>query len=888
MTRTSLVPIESGARLGPYQVSDPLGAGGMGEVYRATDTNLGRQVALKVLPSSVATDAERLARFEREAKTLAALNHPNIAAIYGLERAVGTTALVMELVEGPTLADRIADGPIVLEDALPIAVQITDALAAAHDQGIVHRDLKPANIKVRRDGTVKVLDFGLAKAISPPEGGQYAPVTPAAPGHGVQPDLTPTIISPAVTQAGVLLGTAAYMSPEQARGKAVDKRADIWAFGCVLFEMVTGRRAFGGDDVTETIAAVMRDQPELTLAPEQIQRVLARCLEKDPRKRLRDIGDVWALLDDRAFVPGRRAPVVPVWRRSLPWALAGAATIAAIAISIVHLREVRYVPRPVRFQLQIPNEAGSTPPVISPDGRHVAYRVGGQISVRDLDSFESRVLAPTDRPVGRLFWSADGRFVMYGAAGQLMRVPAAGGPPEALRELKQVLAGGLGLPDGGMVVAATANLLSGGIETVRIDANGEHPLREVSGVEWLRGGATLLPDGKRFLFSVSEPEVRRGVYVASIDGGTPERLLPEASTAAYVPSVDRDDEGYLLLLRQDSLVAVPVDAARLQPRGEPITVAKGVSSFTVSSSDSLVYRAVTNRRLTWYDRQGTQTATAWSPGPYNEVTLSADGTRVAVVRADGPTAWIHEFARESSGRVASELPVAIKPVWSPNGDRIVVLSTRTGQAEFYSVPAGGRGPNELLLRLPGVSYPTSWSRDGRWLMYTDVNPRTKEDLWFVTTAAGGDPKPEPFLVTDNKETDGTFSPDGQSVAYVSDENGMSNVWVRSFPGTGARKWKVSTAGGSQPRWRGDGRELFYVSPSGQLMSVDISPGIISAPGRPKVLFQTAIFGGGASLNNWYWDVTGDGQRFLINSVIAGNEPSALNVLLNWQAGFARR
>jgi eukaryotic-like serine/threonine-protein kinase len=866
--------LRSGTRLGVYEISAQIGEGGMGQVFRARDTKLNREVALKVLPEVFANDPERLARFTREAQTLASLNHPNIGHIHGLEESGGVRALVMELVEGEDLSQRIARSPIPLDEAVPIAKQITEAVGAAHEQGIVHRDLKQANIKVRDDGTVKVLDFGLAK------------LTEATASSDGSLTMSPTL-APHATMAGIILGTAAYMSPEQARGKVVDKRADIWAFGCVLFEMVTGRRAFGGDDVTETLAAIVRDQPDLSQAPAPLRRLLARCFEKDPRRRLRDINDVWALLDDHA--PGSEISIAdaPGWRRALPWIVAAAAAIAAVAVSIVHLTETRFVPHPVRFRLQVPSEAGSSTPAISPDGTRVAYRAGGQIWVRDLDSLESRALATTDRPVGRLFWSADSRFIMYGAAGKLLRIAATGGSPETLRDLPQVLAGGVGLPGGGMVVSSTTSLLTGGSDTLRIDKNGEHTLSGISGAEWLRSGASLLPDGKRLVYSVFQPEARRGVYVASIDGASPpERLLSEASDSAYVPSVNRGDEGYLLLLRQDSLVAVPVDAARLQPRGEPIELAKGVGSFAVSASDSLVYRAGTGRRLTWYDRQGTPTGTAWSPGPYNELALSPDGTRVAVVRADGPTTWVHEFARESSVRVASTLPVAIKPVWSPNGDRIALLSTRTGQADFFTVPAGGDGAEELVLRLPGVSYPTSWSRDGRWLMYTEVNPRTKEDLWVMTTTDGAR-KPEPFLVTDNKETDGTFSPDGQSVAYVSDASGTSNVYVRSFPSTGGRRWQVSTGGGYQPRWRSDGRELFYISQSGQMTSVGITPGIASAPARATILFQTGIFGGGASVNNWYWDVTADGQRFLINSIIAGADPSTLNVVLNWQSALPR-
>jgi Tol biopolymer transport system component/tRNA A-37 threonylcarbamoyl transferase component Bud32 len=849
----------------------------MGEVYRARDTKLNRDVAVKVLAEVVATDPDRLARFRREAQVLASLNHPNIAHVYGVEDTSSTHGLVMELVEGPTLADRIAQGPIPLDDALSIGRQITDALEAAHEQGIIHRDLKPANIKVRNDGTVKVLDFGLAKLVD---------LTATS---DVNVTASPTL-SRHATVAGVILGTAAYMSPEQARGKAVDKRADIWAFGCVLFEMVAGRRAFGGDDVTETFAAIVRDQPDLSQVPAQLRRLLVRCFEKDPRRRLRDIGDVWTLLDDQQVQPQsvRLKPDAtnnaPAWRRVVPWAVAAAAAIAALGVSLVHLTETRFVPRPVRFQLQVPDEAGAVTPALSPDGTRLAYRFGGQIWVRDLGSAESRAIAPTDRSIGRWFWSADSRFVVYAATGKLMRVPAAGGVPETVRDQPLIVGGGFGLADGGIVVSSASPLTDNG-ETHRIDQSG---VLALPGVRMdLRGSASLLPDGKRFVYSVFEPEDRRGVYVASIDNaGAPERILPDASDVAYVRSVNRGNEGYLLLQRQDALVAVPVDAARLQARGEPIVLAKGVGGFAASAGDSLVYRAAAGRRLTWYDRKGTSTGTAWSPGAFSELALSPDGTRVVVVRTDGrPSTWIHEFARESSARMAPTLAAAIKPLWSPKADRILVVSSRSGggQAEIFSVAADGGGKDELVFTAPG--YPTSWSRDGRWLMCTFVNPRTKEDLWV--TSADGAGKPEPFLVTDNRETDGAFSPDGRAVAYVSDESGTSNVYVRSFPASGGHKWQVSTAGGYQPRWRGDGKELFYMSPSGQLMSVDVTPGIAAAPSRQSPLFQTAIFDGGASVNNWYWDVTADGQHFLINTVIGGADPSTLNVVLNWQSGLAR-
>ena len=443
-------------------------------------------MAIKVLAEIVATDPERLARFHREAQVLASLNHPNIAHVYGVEDASSTYGLVMELVEGPTLADRIAQGPIPLDDALPIAKQIAEALEAAHEQGIVHRDLKPANIKVRDDGTVKVLDFGLAKLVD------------STASSDANLTMSPTL-SLHATRAGVILGTAAYMSPEQARGKVVDKRADIWAFGCVLFEMVTGRRAFGGDDVTETIASIVRDQPDLSQAPAELRRLLARCFEKDPRRRLRDISDAWALVDDHIAVRDQPAAGAPGWRRALPWVFAAAAAIAAASVLLVHLTETRFVPSPVRFQLQVPNEAGSSTPVLSPNGTRVAYRAGGQIWVRDLGSLESRAIAPTDRPVGRLFWSADSRFVVYAAAGKLMRAPAAGGSPETLRDQQLTIAGGFGLPDGGMIVSSVLTSAAGEHETVRIDTSGEHSVSGIGGQDWLRGGVSLLPDGKRFV-----------------------------------------------------------------------------------------------------------------------------------------------------------------------------------------------------------------------------------------------------------------------------------------------------------------------------------------------------------------------------------------------------
>jgi Tol biopolymer transport system component len=853
----------------------------MGEVYRATDTNLARQVAIKVLPEAVAADADRLARFDREAKTLAALNHPNIAAIYGLERSSGTIALVMELVEGPTLADIIASragpsGPagLPIDDALPIAKQICEALEAAHEQGIIHRDLKPANIKVRPDGTVKVLDFGLAKAMEP------------ATGHSPNASMSPTITSPAMlTGVGMILGTAAYMSPEQARGKTVDKRADIWAFGCVLYEMVTGVRPFTGDDVTETLASVVKDQPDLSRAPAQLQRLLQRCLEKDPRKRLRDVGDAWDLLVERGGPDGSTSvsPVAPAWRRALPWVLAVAAALLAATVSFSHFSEPGAAhPGVVRFQMQVPLEAGSATPVISPDGRRIVYQTGGQLFVRDLDAVEPRVLTTTDSPVGAPFWSPDSRFVVYATASKLMRMDAVGGPPQPVADLKETMLGGLWTRDDRILFWSQP----GGLRQVPA-RGGQVATFGPPNVGPLRAGNQILPDGERFVYSgVGLPE-RRGIYLARLDGGgEPVRLLPDESEVAFVPAATKPG-GYLLFLRDGALVAQPFDDSRAEVFGDPIVVARESSGFTASASGSVVYReGARNRRMTWFDRQGRATGTAWAPGPYLELSLSPDGSRVAVVREGDVSTWVHEFSREASSKVSSDGGSSVKPVWSPDGTRLVFTSNRGGDWNLYQAAANGAGADRLLLTSDVPKYPFSWSPDGRWLFFANVDQKTREDLWLLPMSGAAEPKPEPFLVTDYRETDAAFSPNGHMVAYVSNETGAFEVFVRSFPDGGGGKWKVSNGGGYQPRWRSDGRELLYISARGELMRVDVAAGGFAA-GAPVRMFPVPILGGGATVNNRYWDITPDGQRFLVTTEGEGSGASPLTVVVNWQEELKR-
>ena len=872
--------LTSGSRFGSFEIVSPLGVGGMGEVYRAIDTKLKRHVALKVLPAPLAGDPDRLMRFQREAEVLASLNHPHIAQIHGVEEQDTPTparALIMELVEGPTLADRIAEGPLPLEEALAIARQVAEALEAAHEQGIIHRDLKPANIKLRPDGTVKVLDFGLAKLTE-------AGASGASIGAGLT--MSPTITSPAMTQAGIILGTAAYMSPEQARGKAVDKRADIWAFGVVLYEMLAGERPFKGEDLTETLASVVKDQSDLSKTPLPVRKLLAKCLEKDPKRRLRDIGDAWDLLDQANSQQGAAAPRAPAWRRMLPWAIAaGFALVAAITATLYVRQPVATSDGAVRFQLSAALQAIASSPVVSPDGRHIAYQTGSQILVRDLDATAPRVIATSDASVGSPFWSGDSRFVLFDAGGRLTRVDVAGGPPQTVCDLPGILAGGFGTHDDRLFFTT----LPGGLRQVPI-RGGEPTLVGSLRQPSLRGGSQLLPGG-RFVYAGgdirAETAPDSGIYVGALDGsGEPVRVVSGGvRSAAYVPARD-GGSGYLVFTRGPTLLAQRFDGASNQLSGEPIVVADQVGFFSASESGALIYgEAGEGRRLVWVDRQGKQTGTVWAPGDFNELRLSPDGSKVAVVRARGTSTWVFDFAREAGVKSSSSPTSSVKPVWSPDGSRIVFSGNRAGRFDLYSAPANGAGRDEPVLKSNASKYPLSWSRDGLWLLYNSVDPSTKEDLWVLPMAGTEERPPEPFLVTSYRETDAAFSPDARFVAYVSDESGRSEVYVRSFPASTGGKWAVSNGGGYQPRWRADGKELLYFSGRGQLLSVDVGSGAGFEAGSPRILFSTSIFGGGSSINNWYWDIAPDGQRMLFNAGSSESGTSLVTVVLNWQAGL---
>jgi Tol biopolymer transport system component len=901
--------LAAGARLGPYEVLAPLGAGGMGEVYRARDTKLNRDVALKILSDAFASDPDRLARFTREAQTLASLNHPHIAAIYGIEESHGIRALVMELVEGEDLSKRIARGAMPTDEALAIAKQIADALEAAHEQGIIHRDLKPANIKVRPDGTVKVLDFGLAKALDP---------TAAS---SVNITNSPTL-SLQATQAGIILGTAAYMSPEQARGKPVDKRADIWAFGVVLYEMLTGQRLFEGETVSDTLIEVATKEPDWDRVPAKVRRLLRRCLEKDPKRRLRDIGDVDSLLDDAPPESIQAGSPPHAWWRQGGWMAAAAVFgIALAALAFIHFREKPPVTDVVRFQVPAPEKTSfAAGAALSPDGHRIAFGATGQdgrtvLWVHSLDSLESQPLAGTEGVIFNPFWSPDSRFIAFGVSGKLKKVEASGGPPQTVCDLAGAYREGAWSREGVIVFG----VLGQGLGLMRVSEAGgaASPLTtlDASRQEVLHVAPSFLPDGRHFVYYRSSTAVEKsGLYLGSLDA-TPEqqgarRLVATTSTAAYAPSSD-PALGHVLFVREGSLMAQAFDARRLELAGEAVPIAEdlpnsGPAFFSVSTTGALAYRTGVSiagnptTQLTWFDRGGKVLGTVGEPGQYDTVALSPNGTQVAVSRNDPQAAsrggarghtdiWLHEFSRARPTRFTFDPGLDNMAVWSPDGSRILFASTRDGVRNLYEKVSSGMGNDEPLLQSQEAKYPHDWSRDGRFLVYSVV-VGAKAELW-VLPRTGDDRKPQPYLQTASFASQARFSPDSRWIAYTqADLSGQNEVYVRPFPAAPGQ-WIVSKGGGAQPRWRRDGKELFYVSPDSKLMSVEVATasGTFQA-GIPNTLFAAPIRGGGANFEVTRYDVTANGQKFLINTLpaTATSAPSSpITVVLNWTAGLKK-
>jgi eukaryotic-like serine/threonine-protein kinase len=879
------VSFGSGVRIGPYEIAAKLGEGGMGEVYRARDTKLGRDVAIKILPRAFTSDPERLKRFEREARMLAALNHPNIGAIYGLEDADGMQALVLELVDGETLADRISRGALSQKDALAIARQIADALDAAHERGIVHRDLKPNNIALTRDGTVKVLDFGLAKASV----------------DGSSPDLTnsPTITVDG-TRDGTILGTPTYMSPEQARGQAVDRRTDIWAFGCVLYEMLTGHVAFPGKTIPDTLAGVLEREPNWALLPATtlpaIHRLLERCLEKDAKRRVRDIGDAAIELGDAITSPVRVAEL----RKPAPrWGLAFAYVLVGLALgwTIAHLRQPPAVEsRTLRLTVNPPagTEFGvDTGAPISPDGQMLAFVTESSGSrklwVRSLNSLSARELPGTDSATFP-FWSPDSRSLGFFAAGKLKRIEVAGGPPTVICDVG--LGRGGTWNEEGVILFNSVN--DGPL--LRVSATGGSPA-PVTTVDKAQGENShrwpqFLPGGRRFLYFVRTASLEdSGVYLGSLDRPQEKiRVLRSSTNAVYAP--DRSKPfGHLLWVQDETLMAQPFDVERGHTTSEPFTLAEGVGfggasrlgAVSASNDGTLLYggAAIRHFQLTWFDREGKPVGTVGQPDEYTGLRIAPDGARAAFTR--GGNIWQMEFARGIPMRVT--FGAGVDPVWSPDGERIAYWGG-VAPPNLFSHSTNGTGDEERLIESHDSLNTQDWSSDGRFLLYlvnsNDPSSKTRFDLWVLPMT--GNREPVPFLSTPFHEGRGQFSPDGKWVAYTSDESGANEVYVQSFPAGGA-KWRVSSKGGDWVRWRRDGREMFYIAADRRVMSVDVRALSGSLEfGTPQPLFMIPVaLATSGSLAPYTYDVMPNGQRFLAAAPVGDVASPTMTVIVNWQA-----
>jgi serine/threonine protein kinase len=873
------MPFSAGTKLGTYEIVGPLGAGGMGEVYRARDSKLKREVAIKVLPDAFARDAERVARFQREAEVLASLNHPHIAAIYDLAEFGESRFLVLELVEGETLAERIARGRIALDESLAIAKQIADALEAAHEKGIIHRDLKPANIKFTAGGDVKVLDFGLAKVREPQDAGANMSVSP-------------TLLS--ASTPGMIMGTAAYMSPEQAKGKETDRMSDVWAFGCVLFEMLAGRVAFEGGTISEIFAEILKAEPDWRLlpaeTPEGIRYLLRRCLQKERKRRLRDMADARIEIEDvqtGAYIDSHRTRSASRPRERLLWllALALVTVIATIAIA----RTFRPVPPApeVRLEITTPPTTDPTSIAISPDGQKIVFAATSegrsQLWLRSLDSVSARPLPGTDF-ASLPFWSPDSRSLGFFADSKLKRIDLDGGSVQTLANAGLGMGGAWNRDGTILFVPRTGPILR------LAESRGEPvALTRLEAQQRSHRHPQFLPDGRHFLYYVpGVPEVR-GVYVGQLDGSESRRLLVADTAAVYA------SPGQLLFVRQGTLFAQNFDPVRLAVTGNPFPVAEQIAvnrlqspALSASAAGPLIYRTGSSagqRQFVWLDRSGREIGKVGDPDvadPSNP-SMSPDSRRVALSRSiSGNTdIWLLETARGLLSRFTFDAEPEAYPIWSPDGSHITF--SRSG---LYEKPAAGTGNDDLLLATPTTSNPTDWSPDGRFLLYRSVDQNENLDIWALPME--GDRKPFPVVQTNFRETDGQFSPDGRWIAYQSDESGRFEIYVQRFPGPGGKvggKWLISTNGGAQVRWRRDGQELFYIALDGRLMAVAIrlaSSGQAVEAGAPVPLFATHVGGAVQGVSRQQYIVSVDGQRFLMNTVTE-DATAPITVILNWKA-----
>lgn len=883
----------AGAKLGAYEIVALLGAGGMGEVYRARDTKLGRDVALKVLPDAFAGQPDRLMRFRREAQALAALNHPSIAAIYGLEESKERTALVLELVEGETLADRLRRGAILWSEALPIAKQTAEALEAAHEKGLMHRDLKPANIKITPDGKVKVLDFGLAKVF-------------ADPAEDVNLSQSPTLITGG-SAPGMILGTAAYMSPEQARGKTVDKRADIWALGCVLYEMLTGRPAFAGDSVSEILAGVIKGEPDWSALPADVTRrvrdLVQRCLRKDPRQRVHDAADVRIEIEEVLAQPGGiEPPAVAALSSRHRFASIMLAVVAGVAIASVGwwlLSRSSVQPQgPLRLAIPVvpdtPSAYQSTlAPQISPDGKTIVYAVirdgTTQLMLRRLDQYEAKPVAGTEG--GSFpFFSSDGQWVGFflpNTTRELKKIPISGGSPITICSVS-----GTGLSGGDFVGASWGSddrivfvpTFQSGIWSV--PSSGGTPQlvldTDVAKDRIVYTWPQVLPDGRGILFGIGAGRLRSmdDAQVAVIEPGAkePRIVIQGGSYARYLPT------GHLVYARGGSLLAVRFDLSRLEVAGTPIPVVEGVplnptggiAHYSVSNNGTLLYlpggAVKGDNNLVLIDRKGNIKTVSQSPAFFGDSALSPDGRRVvARIFAANDDLWTLDTAQGTPLRLTSEPGDEMLPVWTPDGIRIAFGWRLGGTEKVFWKPADGTGDAEELSRGEHPRNPGSFSPDGKTLAFVETHPSRLRDIW--TMPLTGDRKAQSILATNADEWAPRFSRDGRWIAYVSNETGRNEIYVRPATTAGARK-QISTDGGAWPIWSHNGKEIFYINDR-KLMSaaMDLQSG---SAGKVSLVLELK-----SQPVQSMFDVMPDDQHFLMSMTSEHPAPTHYNVILNW-------
>ncbi len=900
-TSMSLV---SGTRLGRYEIRSKIGEGGMGEVYLALDPKIGREVAIKVLPAELAANKERVARFEQESQAAGALNHPNILAIHDVDTQDGIVYVVSELLEGEELRDRLDQGQIPPRKLIDYAQQIVRGLSAAHEKRIVHRDLKPENLFITNDDRVKILDFGIAKLSAP---------------QSTNPDISEDATRKVLTNPGMVMGTVGYMSPEQVRGQTTDHRSDIFSFGAILHEMISGRRAFRRETMAETMTAILKEEPEelSTLNPNinpALERIVNRCLEKKPERRFQSTADLGFALDALSAPTSlsggglTTAAAVAVaetkrsiWRERLPWVAAAVLLLLFLAVLPFAIKYFRQpdAPQPVAasFLITPPEKSnGFGQLAISPDGRNLVFNtsIDGQneMWIRPLNSLTAKRIAGTDGGNGFMFWSPDSRSVAFLSTGKVKKIDLEAG---IVQDLCNFAAdrrgfGGSWNRDGTIIFSM------GGLGIYRMPASGGTPT-PISGFEKseevIKRWPYFLPDGRHFLYlATTAAKNSSEVLVGSIDGGEQKLLFPSTSNALYAPAATGG--GHIIFSRDGALLAQGFDADKLQLIGEPFRVAERVrvnqnsrAFVSVSDNGTLVFDPssdLENRQLTWFDRSGKQLEAVGPIGSYLRERLSPDQKRIAVARRDPGAGvfdvYVYDIGRGTSSRVTTSNADVESLAWSPEGNYIVWSSRQVTKSEIYRKLASGAGEVEVIGQSKNPIGITDWSNDGKFILYTDADPTTNLNVWVLPLE--GDRKPYVYFQTPTEDTSARFSRDGRFIAYRSRESGVNEVYVQTFPPSGV-KLPVSTNGGMNPVWAPSGKELFFIAPDGKLMSVEIDAGSSFEAGKPKALFD--IIAARTNQASDY-DVSADGQRFLFISRTA-EATSALSVVINWTANLKK-